>query len=228
MTVTVKSSNSIFANLHRGLFLFFALLAYYLPFVWHKAAALTANGYDLAEWISIHPAVRGGNPPLLIPFLLRAALAGIAVLMGIQALQQTRWRWLYALVALALAVTLLPPLEYFVKAGDDPNYGQQFMIANGTLVVLVVLAFIGTRDRNTPTWVTVRNRILPILDLAIAAAIIVMVAVGVPLAMGVLRDAPIGLSTTLGGGAIFMFVELGLYILTAVIRRKQPLETYEY
>src|SRR5258706_5695618 len=95
-------------------FLFIALLAYYLPWVYHKTAALTANGYDLAEWVSIHPAVRNGNPPLLAPFLLRVVLSGLALLFGLHAAKsQKLTHWLYAVFALILSITLLPPLDFF-------------------------------------------------------------------------------------------------------------------
>src|SRR5512143_758636 len=88
-------------HLDRGLWLFAALIAYYLPWIANRAAALSANAYDLAEWTSLHPAVRGASVPLVAPFLLRAVLGGLALLFGFRALRAlTVWlRLAYAALA---------------------------------------------------------------------------------------------------------------------------------
>src|SRR5438552_17266089 len=84
-----------------------ALVAYYLSWINNQAAALSANAYDLAEWTSLHPAVRGAIIPLLAPFLLRAVLGGLALLFGLRALKavSSRARWTYSALALCLAIT---------------------------------------------------------------------------------------------------------------------------
>src|SRR4051794_40034649 len=100
--------------LRRIPWLFIALVAYYLPWVFHKTAALTAQAYDLAELVSLAPEVRNGNPPLLAPFLLRVVLVGLAVLFALQAAEKSGWvHWLYVAMAWVLVITLLPPLEFF-------------------------------------------------------------------------------------------------------------------
>src|SRR5258707_1309855 len=125
-------------TLRRIPWLFIALTAYYLPWLYHKPAALTANAYDLTEWVSIHPAVRNGNPPLLAPFLLRGVLAGLALLFGLQAARIAGLvRWLYIAAAWILVITLLPPLDFFRGSFDDPNYRQQFALSIGALILLV-------------------------------------------------------------------------------------------
>src|SRR5438477_2332337 len=99
-----------------------ALAAYYLPWINNRAAALSANAYDLAEWVSLHQAVRDASIPNLAPFLLRAVLGGLALLFAVRALKALsgRARWAYSFLALLLAVTLLPPLDFFRGAWNDP------------------------------------------------------------------------------------------------------------
>mgnify|MGYP005836978137 CR=1 FL=1 len=112
-----------------------AALGCYLPWVEHPAAALAPNAFDLAEWTSLHPAVRGGSPPLLLTLLLRApfALAGVGIALA------APWGWLPGLV---VALTLLPPMEFFRGAWGDPNFRQGFALtlATGALVLLALPA----------------------------------------------------------------------------------------
>ncbi|MCZ7542374.1 MAG: hypothetical protein M5R40_02005 [Anaerolineae bacterium] len=94
-----------------------ALLGCYLPWVAHPAAALAPNMLDLAEWTSLHPAVRGSAPPLLLTFALRLPLA----LAGVGIAYAVRWGWLPGLV---IALTLLPPLEFFRARRATPTSGR--------------------------------------------------------------------------------------------------------
>ena len=55
----------------RWRFLLLALIAYSLPWVVGPGAALTLNAYDLAEWTSLHPAVRTAALPFALTFGLR-------------------------------------------------------------------------------------------------------------------------------------------------------------
>ncbi len=102
------------------------LLAGYLPWVWHPAAALTYHLRDWAEWISLYPGVREGTPPMLVTFWLRAVPAACAVGLALSA----SWGWIPAVL---VVLTMLPPLEFFRNAGADPNFGQQFNLALATL-----------------------------------------------------------------------------------------------
>ena len=175
-----------------------ALVAYYLPWVWHPAAALTANAYDLAEWVSIHPAVRNGDPPLVAPFLLRAVLAGLALLCGLSAIRVQKWwvRWLYGALAVILAITLLPPPDFFRGAGDDPNYRQQFGLAVGTFIVLTL--FFGLRRRLARySW---------LLEAIVVSAALIAGCAGVVMALRIIQS--LGVAVTLGGGIVVLFVGL--------------------
>ena len=182
-----------------------ALFGYYLPWVWHPAAALTANAYDLAEWANLHPAY-SQRTPMLAPFLLRFDLAGIAVLCALRAARATTCgvRWLYAGLSLILAITLLPPIDFFRSAGDDPNYRQQFYIAVATAIALAMIAFL---------W---RKSILPryqaILEALLALATLIAAIMGEGLAFGVIRSLQIDVTP---GGGIIVFVVFMLLALIA-------------
>jgi hypothetical protein len=178
-----------------------AVLAFYLPWITNPAAALTFNAYDLAEWTSLRPDVRGGAIPLLAPLLLRAVLGLIALLFGLRALNHAGWqRWLYAALALALAITLLPPLDFFRGAFDDPNYRQQFGLAVGTLIGLVALAALAGGKLSALTQQRIEAGIAV---LAIASAL-----AGEILAQGVVRS--LNIPAPMGVGLVVIVACLGL------------------
>ena len=122
------------------------LIAVYalLPWMAHSSAALTVNAYDLAEWTSIHPAVRADSL-LLTPLLLRLPLVCIAWYLALSGRS-----WLHIGLIALLAAALLPPLEFLGGASGDPNYRQQFVLALLALVIgLFLIAFTPQRSRPT-------------------------------------------------------------------------------
>lgn len=125
--------------------LLLALVCYYLPWYAHDTAGFTMHGYDLAEWASLHPAVRSSNPELLTSLFLRApqwilipALALVA-----NCLDDTRWRWIVRVGALALALRFVPPKEFFTDTPDDLNYRQMALLLalSGLSVLFAALTF---------------------------------------------------------------------------------------
>jgi peptidoglycan/LPS O-acetylase OafA/YrhL len=104
------------------------LVFYLFPWVTNPSAALSLNGYDLAEWTSLHPAVRDAAIPLLTTALLRLPLACFALLVAFGA----RRTWVSALGVLLISVSVLRP-EFFTALGD-PNYRQQAALAAFALV----------------------------------------------------------------------------------------------
>jgi hypothetical protein len=104
------------------------LVAYAPPWVINPGASLSPNGYDLAEWSSVHPVAGGETPPLLTALLLRLPLV-CATLMFVYFLTLNRnSRILGGAVVLLMGLALLPPLEIL----DDPgnwNYRQQLALA---------------------------------------------------------------------------------------------------
>jgi len=107
-----------------------AFMFYTLPWITHSTSSLTFGAYDLAEWSSLHPAVRFVEPILQTPLLLRlpAALLLVAFALSVPASRFSRAWWIAFAVVIVGAIALLPPLEFF-SATDDPNYRQQALIA---------------------------------------------------------------------------------------------------
>ncbi len=148
-----------------------ALVGCYLPWVEHPAGALAPNALDLAEWASLHPAVRGGSPPLLLTFLLRLPLA----LVGVGIAYAARWGWLPGLV---IALTLLPPLEFFRGASSDPNFRQGFALA-AMAGALVLFSLPARRLAERVRWA------LPVFPAAIG---VVATMIGAPQAMRLINE----------------------------------------
>ena len=186
----------------RWSWLLLALAAYYLPWLYHRAAALTFNANDLAEWTSLAPAVREGAIPLLAPFLLRAVLALLALLYRLHATRAENAvdRWGYALLAILLTITLLPPVEFFKGAWNDANYRQQLGIAVSTAIGLAIIAITQSRSRLEPY----QRR----LEIALVALCVIFAIVGNILALNTVRSYQI--DATLGGGLFALVIGLGL------------------
>lgn len=130
-----------------------ALVGYYLPFTAHKTAALTMQAWDLAEFVGISPSVRYAMPPMLAPGLLRAGLVALMVLFGLYAAQSRGvGRWGAAGIALALALTFLPPIEFFRGNTQDPNYLQlgTYALVSGSLLALI--GVLTAARRVPPAW----------------------------------------------------------------------------
>lgn len=113
------------------------LAAYAAPWLSGGSAALTYGGYDLAEWVSLHPEVRGGNPALWAALLLRLPLTCIALLLAlIPARARAQWSDVLRTAGIILlTIAQLPPLEFFTIAQGDVNYQQQFMLALATFIL---------------------------------------------------------------------------------------------
>lgn len=123
-----------------------ALLAYVLPWLHNPGQALTLGGYDLAEWLSLHPGVRGQSPEYLASALIRFHLVLFAALIT---LWIPRRLWPVTLICVVLLVIAqLPPPE-FVSQFDDKNYRQQFGLAVFTLIACGVFAVLNWRTLPT-------------------------------------------------------------------------------
>lgn len=113
------------------------IVAYFLPWTWHKDAALSPGAYDLAEWTTLHPASHNTTPPLNASLYLRLCL-GLASALWINHRDRfaKRLRWIPIGIALWAVFYLLPPPDFFMGAGNDANYRQQFI----TSIVTAILA----------------------------------------------------------------------------------------
>lgn len=107
-----------------------ALAAYYIPWTDHPTAGFTMNGFDLAEWASLHPAVRASAPPMLASFWLRAPQVALAIGLALAAsmLADPRWRTVGWAAALLIALRFIPPVEFILSARGDPNYRQMALL----------------------------------------------------------------------------------------------------
>ncbi|MEO8612082.1 MAG: hypothetical protein ABI690_29565 [Chloroflexota bacterium] len=124
------------------------LVAYCLPWVVNRGSSLSFGAYDLAEWASLHPTVRGSNPALVTSLLLRLPLACFGIVIASTLWKQRPgWRIVFLLL---VGIALLPPLEFFTQYRDDPNYQQQFALA-----VIAVLVGIFTLVMRSPKWINV-------------------------------------------------------------------------
>ena len=101
------------------------LVLYTMPWLVNPSVSLTPGAYDLAEWTSLHPAVRSETPALLTTLLLRLPLACVGLLIAFSARGN---KLIPAIAVLLIAAALLPPLE-FIRALGDSNYQQQFALS---------------------------------------------------------------------------------------------------
>ncbi len=172
------------------------MLAFYLfPWLVNPSASLTPNAYALAEWTSLHPAVRDAAVPLLTSLLLRLPLACLALLVAFAA----RRGILPALVVLVIAAALLPPPQ-FVTALDDSNYRQLAALAVFT-VIAGALGLSGRLGRY-------RRRI------AVGVALVGALASGVGMAQSYSLMRGFDLPTQIGLGGVALVLA---FVLVAVM-----------
>ena len=186
-----------------------AWLGTYFPWVAAGVTAFSVNLYDLAEWSSLNPAIRGGTFPLLATFCLRAAVGLIAIRLALQAATNSHRvvRQAIRLLALLIGIGLLPPFDFIRGAFDDPNYRQQFLIA-----VVSCLAIIATWRVSHPG-----NNLSP---LAVATTLLnwfalAMGAIG--LVVGIQALGRLGLRASYGPGAVLTLVASWVLFLTKLI-----------
>ncbi|MBN1563190.1 MAG: hypothetical protein JXA10_05080 [Anaerolineae bacterium] len=117
-----------------------ALVCYMLPWYTHDTAGFTTNAFDLAEWASIHPAVRSSSPPMLTSLLLRWPLVAVIIGLALTAnrFEDARVCWVVRGVALLLALRLISPSDFFANASDDPNYRQMAQLTAASVIGILV------------------------------------------------------------------------------------------
>lgn len=105
-------------------------VCYHIPWVTHDTAGFTMHGFDLAEWTSLHPAVRSSSPGLLTTLLLRVPLLAVVFALALVAnsADDERMRWAIRICALLFAVRFIPPKEFFTSSSDDSNYRQMALL----------------------------------------------------------------------------------------------------
>ena len=117
-----------------------ALIGYWGPWVDHKTAALVLSGLDMAEFVKFLPGVRAGTEPMIreLFYLPPLAAALCLALLG----SNRAWRDLLCartimvVVAIALAVVVLPPYPFVLQALGSDEFRRQFLMATGCLAVI--------------------------------------------------------------------------------------------
>lgn len=177
--------------------LFMALIGYYVTWVNNAAAALSANAFDLAEWVGIIPAVRYADPPMSAPFALRLALVCLAWLFALRSANAERFSVRVALgvISLALALSLRPPIAFFRGETADPNYQQLAVLCLTALIGVGLISLIGGRGKMRRFW----------LRLALPVALIGAVSAILGLRGALEALARLQIQTPLGVG-IFLYV----------------------
>ncbi|MBK8025987.1 MAG: hypothetical protein IPK19_32530 [Chloroflexi bacterium] len=103
------------------------------------------NVMDLAEWMTLHPAVRAESPTLFSALSLRSVLLWVSFAWAL--LSYPRWVRIAGVVLLAVA--LLPPIEFVFNPGDG-NYQQLLLLAALTLVAGISALLLPQRWRSSP------------------------------------------------------------------------------
>lgn len=183
------------------------LLAYVSPWVYSPVASLSPGAYDLAEWTSLHPAVRASWPPLLTTLLLRLPLACSAILLAFTPVRSA-WARASVLALLGLLVLAqLPPVEFFLSDGvrADRNYQQQFALAVLTLVGGGIALILPPRPRRWQAYV--------VAWLALVGGIAALV--GLLRGLALLRAY--ALPVQMGAGGVIFAILLGGVALLALV-----------
>lgn len=188
-------------NLHPllpWLWLAAGVIVYLLPWVSNPGVGLTFSGYDLAEWSSLHPAVRADGLTTSLWLRLPPVLFVLSfVLLASPRRFSAEW-WSVCLVIVLGTVALLPPLEFFTVFRGDPNYQQQAQLALITLIGGLI-ALSGLLSRATAYFL-------------IASGLIGIVVSGMGMTQGLRLMTDLSLPTTGGIGGFATAAAFGLLI----------------
>jgi hypothetical protein len=116
------------------------LIGYWGPGVNHKTAALVLSGLDMAEFVKFLPGVRAGTLSMIRELFYLPPLAAalcLALMGSSRHLRYPLWaRALMVIVAVALAMVVLPPYPFIFQALGSDEFRRQFLMAAGCLVII--------------------------------------------------------------------------------------------
>jgi hypothetical protein len=188
------------------------------PWIPHRAAGLNVGGFDLFEMSKFLPAVRSGAVPLLreaflLPLLVSATLLALAAAPPSLPLRPARW--LGPAVAVAVALSAVPPYPAILSAHRNPEYRGQLLLAAATLAA----ALMSPLARRLPARVVaigsaglaITGLLLPLLQFAQARPL-----------FAALYDAPVGI----GWGLVTYALGLGAVLVSQIFQAtlRQPEE----
>jgi len=117
-----------------------ALIGYWGPWVNHKTAALVLSGLDMAEFVKFLPGVRAGTEFMIreLFYLPPLCTALCLALMGSNRhFRYPLWaRAIMVIIAIVLAVVVLPPYPFILQALGSDEFRRQFSMAAGCLAVI--------------------------------------------------------------------------------------------
>jgi|GEM_PF-6162974 len=188
----------------------FTLWFYHLAWTSHSVSAFILNGFDLAEQIALHPAIRAESPALLSSFFLWLVVPIVAggLAFGGSLYENDYAKWFWRFVALAVALRVIPPQEALrvpTSLLDEP-YTRTL-----TILTLLGVCFVGLSIFLSKKWLR-RGQLVFIIGGMILPLI------GYERAYRLLNE--LQLDITLGGGLwLYVICLLGLGICQ--IKRRQ-------
>ena len=114
-------------------------LGYFLPWVPHRAAALSMGAYDLAEWVTLLPQMQDGSRPVSGLHFLALLAVAVALTAG-QASHKGVRRWLLLPAGLG-ALMLLPAYPSIAWYRTDVDVQAQLGLLAATLLAAVSFWF---------------------------------------------------------------------------------------
>jgi len=117
-----------------------AVIGYWGPWVNHKTAALVLSGLDMAEFVKFLPGVRDGSEFMIRELFYLPPLAAALCLALIGSSRLWRYplwaRTIMVIVAIVLAIIVLPPYPFILQALGSDEFRRQFSMAAGCLAVI--------------------------------------------------------------------------------------------
>jgi hypothetical protein len=188
-----------------------AVIGLILPWLAAPVVSLRPGAYDLAEWLTLLPAVRLNTPLLLPALLLRLPWVAIGVAMALQYAQlRTASRIVLLMLLGGIATALVPPVNFFRGQFGDANYQQQF------IVWLLFIAGVAVALGNGRCWLR---------EWGTLTALVVALICGVAgIAWGKMLLERYGLAFDYAAGGLVYGVALAAsFVLMFVNRGRQPI-----
>ena len=180
---------------------------YHLPWTVHEVAAFSNNGFDLAEFMSLHPLIQNESPPLTTSLYLRMPIVIIALMLTLTAgqLKSPKMQWTWRGVALLMVLRLNPPEVFYPYGGgslNDQQLGEMMFYGLGLIMMAIVLN----------SWL---KRIYPILILALCGGMLYGLDQGFNTSIEIIEALQVQIET--GGGYYLMLALTGVVGIMSLI-----------
>jgi len=141
-----------------------ALVGYWGPWVDHEAAALVLSGLDMADFVKLLPGVRAGTERVVRELFYLPPLAAALCLALLALSPSPLWRgegfprWVRAImliVAVLLALVVLPPYPFVLRAVWSPELRWQFIASVLCLLLITVCGLCRRPSASLAAWLMV-------------------------------------------------------------------------